>query len=105
MSQTGSVWEEDEKKSSLTAEDITNPMVIQLDKKEDRQNRSEGTGLTSPIPQVDGSESTILTLPIIPLSVIIIRLSRLLNLHKRTFYQDIVLQDLGSSLTSSCCTV
>ena len=35
------VRKEDKKWSSLPAEDITNQLVIQLDKKEDRQDRSE----------------------------------------------------------------
>ena len=35
------VRKEDKKWSSLAAEDITNQLVIQLDKKEDRQDRSE----------------------------------------------------------------
>ena len=39
---------DDEKKSSLAAEDITNQLVIQLDTKEDRQDRSEWTDLSNP---------------------------------------------------------
>lgn len=45
---------DDEKKSNLAAEDITSQLVIQLDTKEDRQDRSEWTHLSSPIPQVVG---------------------------------------------------
>ena len=40
--------------SSLAAETLTSKLVIQLDKTEERQDRSDGADQTNPIPQVDG---------------------------------------------------
>ena len=64
-------------------------------------------GQTFPAPFLKQMEvrSTILTVLSITLSMIIIRLRRLLNLHIRNFYQNVVFQVFGSSLTSSWSTV